>query len=293
MYTTKQIETIDDLFLLLKETRLLLNRGLSKASYHLKTTLYRTVAPTIVDISKPEEVRKHSNEITEACKRAERTILRTFAKYAANIDPHCEDNTPYAVWRQMVLGQHHGLPTRLLDWSQSPMVGLYFATNYSYFGSSASSEEDREEDCLLWQIDPEEIRALLPKEYKEEYEDEEKNDLFFTLKMLEDNEITLDDIDKKGIPIMIEPPSIDQRIVNQYSCFTALPAGMDDMEDFLKGTENSVKYVIPGELRWEIGKMLDICNIGERILFPGVDGVCMDIARYKKMYTNKPYGKLI
>lgn len=278
MYTTKQIKTIDDLFPLLKETRLLLYRGLSKASYHLTTTLYRTVAPTIVNI----------NEIAKACKRTERTILRTFAKYAANIDPHCEDNTPYAVWRQMVLGQHHGLPTRLLDWSQSPLVGLYFATNYSYFGSSASDEED----CLLWQIDPEEIRALLPKEYKEEYEDEEKNDLFFTLKMLEDNKITLDDIDKKGIPIMIEPPSIDQRIVNQYSCFTALPAGMDDMEDFLKGTENSVKYVIPGELRWEIGKMLDICNIGERILFPGVDGVCMDIARYKKMYTNKPYGKL-
>lgn len=33
--------------------------------------------------------------------------------------------------------------------------------------------------------------------------------------------------------VSLEPPSVDQRIINQYSFFTVIPSGIDNISDFL------------------------------------------------------------
>lgn len=48
-------------------------------------------------------------------------------------------------WEIFALMQHHGLPTRLLDWSESALVALYFAL---------TSEPERIGDRVVWVMNP-------------------------------------------------------------------------------------------------------------------------------------------
>ena len=81
--------------------------------------------------------------------------------------------------------------------------------------------------------------------------------------------------------VMVEPPSIDQRIVNQYSFFSIVPSGINNLCEFLdENTENTVKYVISKDLRWDLRDILDQLNMNERMIYPGKDGIAKWLARH-------------
>lgn len=229
-----------------------LYRGIPNEEYHLKTSIQRNCK------DKQKEV--------------EKCILRNFTKYAATDDPQLNES----IWRQLIIGQHHGLPTRLLDWTYSPLIGLHFATS----GEDLSAMDKH--NCVMWKIDIEELNKLLPMRYQEMLNRE--NAFLFTMDMLEE---LVSDVDKyddelgEDSMVLIEPPSIDQRIINQYSYFSIIPNKITDIEKFLEDkTLNTVKYVIDKELRWRVRDMLDHMNMNERIMYPGLDGLSIWLKRH-------------
>lgn len=229
-----------------------LYRGMPNTDFHLATSLCRNCKYKGYEL--------------------EKSILRNFTKYASIEAPDLMGS----VWSQLIIGQHHGLPTRLLDWTYSPLIGLHFATSGEPF------PEMQENNCVVWAIDIKEINGLLPRKYKNKMREECA--YLFTVEML--NEVTqsleeYDDDMENNAMILLEPPSIDQRIINQYSYFSIIPREISDIESFLNSkTEHTIKYVIDRSVKWRIRDMLDQLNVNERIIYPGLDGLSSWIKRH-------------
>ena len=199
----------------------------------------------------------------------ERHLLSSFRKYALRSAVHGD-----LVWNWLSLAKHHGLPTRLLDWTYSPYVAMHFAThNFRDFG----------EDATIWCVDYRETNELLPAPLRKVAQGEDVN--MFTTELLAGVAKTLDEFDafgkKNDFVVFFEPPSLDERIVNQFALFSLPSSPTMQLQSLLEQRAATYrKIVIPAELKWEVRDKLDQANITERVLFPGLDGLSQWLKRY-------------
>ncbi len=228
-------------------------RGLSDSDYRLETTLMRLGG-------KYAELERH--------------LLRNFKKYA-----HRNVVARDSLWHWLSVAQHSGLPTRLLDWTYSPFFAMHFATsNLAKF----------DKDGVIWAVNYVKAHERLPEELKDRLEKEGAN--VFTVEMLSESVGSLRELaamSRDEIVIFFEPPSIDDRIVNQFAFFSIMTDPTAILDDWLEAYPTiGCKIVIPAALKWEIRDKLDQANITERVLFPGLDG----LSRWLKRHYSPRYG---
>ena len=232
-------------------------RGLSVNYPNLKTSLMRIGGPY--------------DELESA-------LLRNFKKYAENPKLNYDSE-----WLWLAQAQHHGLPTRLLDWTYSPYVALHFATE---------DQEKTDKDGVIWCVNYQIIKEYLPQELQISMH---KQGFKFTIDQLQHGISDLSMLNKLhekygDFVLFLEPPSLDSRIVNQYALFSMMSSSKKLLDEWL--TEHKHiddlfhKIIVPSKLKWQIRDHLDQANINERILFPGLDGLSSYLKRY---YSSKKH----
>jgi hypothetical protein len=196
----------------------------------------------------------------------EEHILRNFARYSR---PHLVHATNE--WELLVAAQHHGVPTRLLDWSYSPLVAAHFAT----LG-------DARADRVIWRLDWKRVHrkfgfpelALLIDDLHRLVG---RDGAFTPWRLIGEGS------DAKPFACMIEPPTLDARISAQTATFTLSSDTSRSFDDFLEhhGIENALtRFVIPESVSDCVRDQLDMTGMDERRLFPDLDGVAAQMRRY-------------
>ncbi|MUK01319.1 FRG domain-containing protein [Vibrio cholerae] len=79
----------------------------------------------------------------------ELSMLKHFKQDAA---PRLRDR-PTSPWEWIFLAQHYGLPTRLLDWSENPLVGAFFAVE------NDNADMDSPVNGALYELNPDRLNA--------------------------------------------------------------------------------------------------------------------------------------
>jgi hypothetical protein len=231
-------------------------RGLADQSWGLKTSLMRLDSDHYENLERP--------------------LLRNFKKYA---EPG--SLPPGTLWTLLSVAQHHGLPTRLLDWTASPRVAVHFAT---------AEEEHYDKDAAIWCINVAAAHGLLPRELLAVLDREYA--FLFSVEMLELIQ-KLSEFDslagRDGFILFFEPPSLDSRIVNQMAIMSVMPGPRLLLSEFLRNHPDLYhRVIIPKELKWEVRDKLDQDNVTERMLFPGLDGLSRWLKRYYGLGPDRP-----
>jgi len=197
-------------------------------------------------------------------------ILRNFIRYSRPYLPH---TTPADDWELLFTAQHHGVPTRLLDWTYSPLVAAHFAT---------TARPAHRGPRAVWRLDWMQVHeafglprlALLIQDLDQYF----GRGRHFTPADLFDEQAP-----REPFVCMVEPPSLDARIVAQSATFTLCSDTSRPFDAFLEahGLASALtKFIIPADAVPRVRDQLDLASVDERRLFPDLDGVAAAIRRY-------------
>lgn len=224
----------------------------------------------------------------------EKDIIREFQRKASLYVEHLPDKDDILEW--LALMRHYGAPTRLLDWTYSFFVALYFSLARNKtgvvwaFNARTLSDSKRVKERLLA------ASPITSKEFiRIENLLERMNDSLGMRKLREENDKLVDlacavylFLHPTPFVYSVNPFRLNQRLSIQQGLFL-FPGSVEmsfeknlrnhfsDKEELRKGLYRIV-IKVNGEERKRILQELHQMNIGNATLFPGLDGFATSLA---------------
>jgi hypothetical protein len=201
----------------------------------------------------------------------ERDYTNRFRARAAVRHQQLPSYRDYGGWLSLM--QHYGLPTRLMDWSRSPMVALYFAVEKLIYDSTAVAK-----DAALWILEPHVLNRL------EVNEDVTPPMEAYLCRPMLRPAFTNQSIENKKVCAAMCSET-DMRMFVQQGCFTIhsdrTPLNLrPDSQRYL------TKLTIPAESLRRVALEIDICGFRKGDLFP-------DLAELANEMTSRSVGHLV
>jgi len=240
-------------------------RGCGKTSHVLAPSLYR---------------HKSSKAIDDLMTLEKKLLARFRERSIPFLSRHMANN-----WEWLFLMQHYGVPTRLLDWSESPLMALFFAVTSARHTLGSRGSPVFSNDAAVWLLDP-----------------VEWNRKSVNLKSFAGEVLTTDDPNSnaytpvgdvktmKPSPIAVYGAHNSQRIVAQRGVFVCFGADTRPMEEIYRKEKfpkaSLLKLIIKrGRLPHILAALLRH-GVTDSVVFPDLDGLAREIKRENAFEVN-------
>lgn len=267
-------------------------RGMTDCTWRLLPSIYREIPPLRQYLYGPVAPHERGSIMYD-----EVELLSDFKQYAASylsgLDP-----TNDLAW--LFYAQHHGLPTRLLDFTSNPLVALYFCcsdaiglSDQIYNAETGMPEEQQVfPDGVIWGYDTNILDLLLGTLDKVQYIPEQPEEKEKVLKCIlaqihrRYNQHAIKYTRQK--PLLISPPFMDVRMNAQSSRFLIWGADHHPLDEMLSDAEVAthgfktdfiLKAIIPKNAKHNILRQLNILGVNTMTMFPGLDGIAKHIVQ--------------
>lgn len=218
--------------------------------------------------------------------KLERTMLEDFRRQGAL---HAELRGSDGDFMALFVMQHHGIPTRLLDWSVNPFTALYFALS-SAVREAGSKRPAYRQDAAIWVLDPIAWNecALRQNSYGNGGPLSQTQATEFGY---DPKKIISGGLEPNAVQYMKDSPAAilgitnSPRMLAQRGVFTVFGRDTSPMEEQVKRTEFNqtalTKLVVPRAVIPDLLSTLIRLGYTDSVSFPDLHGLAMEIRRVR------------